>query len=132
MPFIAPFNSMSLRSDGDKILVLDQRKLPDVEEWSDGTEPTAMIALIKSLAVRGAPLIGLAAAASLAVHAHTSKKSDADMRKVAAELREARPTAVNLMVCMDRMTAGEMTPERLSRVFKELYLSTFFFFNFFF
>lgn len=64
--------------------------------------PEAMIKAIQALKVRGAPLIGVAAAWALAQWA----KSDYQASKVetiAHALREARPTAVNLMIAIDRM-----------------------------
>lgn len=112
---------MSLKYEGgDAILVLDQRKLPDVEEWVPARTPAAMIELIQCLAVRGAPLIGIAAAASLALYA-CSGADEASVRRHGALLRESRPTAVNLMVCMDRMMDGAATAERLVATFRELY-----------
>jgi methylthioribose-1-phosphate isomerase len=120
---LSPFSSMSLKYEGgDAVLVLDQRKLPDVEEWVPARTPAAMIELIQCLAVRGAPLIGIAASASLALFACSSAGADeAAVRHQAALLRESRPTAVNLMVCMDRMMAGPATAERLVATFRELY-----------
>ena len=64
------FESLGLKHDGHTLWVLDQTQLPDAEVWLDGSTPEAMIALIQRLAVRGAPLIGVAAAACLATYAH--------------------------------------------------------------
>ena len=91
-----PFESLGLRHDGRSLWVLDQTRLPDEELWLDGSEPTAMIALIQRLAVRGAPLIGVAAAACLGTFAERGA-SAIDYRTTCAALRAARPTAVNLM-----------------------------------
>lgn len=44
-----------------KLQVLDQRKLPDVEDWLDANTPEDMAVYIKQLSVRGAPLIGMCA-----------------------------------------------------------------------
>jgi len=97
-----PFDSLGLRHDGHTLWVLDQTQLPDAEAWLDGSDPEAMIALIKRLAVRGAPLIGVAAAASLATFAQRGANA-AEYAAACAALRAARPTAVNLMWAMDRM-----------------------------
>jgi methylthioribose-1-phosphate isomerase len=59
---------------------------------------------IQRLAVRGAPLIGVAAALSLAAQAEAGASGDL-LRASWVELRQARPTAVNLMAAMDRMGA---------------------------
>ena len=97
-----PFESLGLKHDGRTLWVLDQTQLPDTEAWLDGSSPEAMVALIQRLAVRGAPLIGVAAATCLATFAHRGA-SAADYAKACAALRAARPTAVNLMWAMDRM-----------------------------
>jgi methylthioribose-1-phosphate isomerase len=96
--------SLALRHDGHKLWILDQTLLPDQEVWLEGGDPHVMVQHIKRLAVRGAPLIGVAAALSLAALAETGAPP-AHLREAAARLREARPTAVNLMWAMDRMSA---------------------------
>jgi len=96
-----PFESLGLKHDGRTLWVLDQTQLPDAEIWLDGSDPEAMIALIQRLAVRGAPLIGVAAAASLATFAHRGA-SATEYAAARAALRAARPTAVNPMWAMDR------------------------------
>ena len=106
-----PFESLGLKHDGRTLWVLDQTQLPDAEVWLDGSEPEAMIALIKRLAVRGAPLIGVAAAASVATFASRGA-SASEYASACAALRAARPTAVNLMWAMDRMKdAGDPVAE---------------------
>ncbi|WLT29991.1 S-methyl-5-thioribose-1-phosphate isomerase [Geothrix sp. PMB-07] len=97
-----PFESLGLKHDGRTLWVLDQTQLPDAEVWLDGSEPEAMVALIKRLAVRGAPLIGVAAAACLATFAQRGAGA-VEYAAACAALRAARPTAVNLMWAMDRM-----------------------------
>lgn len=99
-----PLESLALRHDGRTLTVLDQTLLPDREAWVEAGDPGTMVELIRRLAVRGAPLIGVAAALALACHAG-SGAAPADLRRAAAGLRSARPTAVNLMWAMDRMTA---------------------------
>src|SRR5512142_2230427 len=95
--------STALRSDGSRLWILDQTKLPDTEEWLDAGLPETMIHCIQRLAVRGAPLIGVAAALCLARFAEDGADR-AHLREAAAMLREARPTAVNLAWSMDRMS----------------------------
>ena len=94
--------STALRSDGSRLWILDQTLLPDVEEWMDAGTPDAMISHIQRLAVRGAPLIGVAAALCLARYAEDGAGKP-QLREASAMLREARPTAVNLAWAMDRM-----------------------------
>ncbi len=95
---------MSLKSSSDGLEVLDQTELPQREVWIKVGHPDEMISIIKQLKVRGAPLIGVAAALSLA-HYALEEKDASRVRNLAHALREARPTAVNLMNAMDRMLA---------------------------
>jgi methylthioribose-1-phosphate isomerase len=98
----ANLESMALKWDGECLWVLDQTQLPDEEIWLDGSEPRTMAGLIHRLSVRGAPLIGVAAALSYA-WALGSNAGDAALEADWRFLREARPTAVNLAWAMDRM-----------------------------
>ena len=99
-----PMDSMALRHDGRTLRILDQTLLPDREVWLEAGDPAVMIGHIQRLAVRGAPLIGVAAALSLACMAEAGA-APAGLARAAAALRAARPTAVNLMWAMDRMGA---------------------------
>lgn len=96
------FESLGLRTRNDRLLILDQTLLPDREVWLDGGDPAAMAEHIRELRVRGAPLIGVAAAMSVAWFAEHGA-SEGDVRAAAASVRAARPTAVNLMTAIDRM-----------------------------
>lgn len=97
-------NSLALRAAGRRLEILDQTLLPGAERWVTVAGPAHMVALIRQLSVRGAPLIGVAAALSLAAFAESGAGS-VDLRAAAADLRAARPTAVNLMWAMDRLAA---------------------------
>jgi len=94
--------SLALKVEGGRLLVLDQTLLPDAESWLDGSDPDAMVGHLQRLSVRGAPLIGVAAALSLAALSEAGA-DEARLRAAAASLRAARPTAVNLMWALDRM-----------------------------
>ncbi|HEY3401299.1 MAG TPA: S-methyl-5-thioribose-1-phosphate isomerase [Geothrix sp.] len=113
-----PFDSLGLRHDGHTLWVLDQTRLPDAEVWLDGSDPVVMVGLIKRLAVRGAPLIGVAAAASLATFAHRGA-SATEYATACAALRAARPTAVNLMWAMDRMKEATDPVAEAQAIFQE-------------
>lgn len=82
--------------------LLDQTLLPHQEKWLVIENNEQMIEAIKSLRVRGAPLIGVAAGLMVAKLA-VEGCGKADLLKKAQDLYEARPTAVNLMICIDRM-----------------------------
>jgi methylthioribose-1-phosphate isomerase len=94
--------SLGLRYENGKLLVLDQQLLPHEEKWLCCETPDQMVEIIKALKVRGAPLIGVAAALSLG-HYKEQGASEAQLRIAARKLRDSRPTAVNLMTCIDRI-----------------------------
>jgi len=94
--------SLALKVESGRLRVLDQTRLPDEECWLEGADPLEMVGHIQRLSVRGAPLIGVAAALSLACFAQAGA-SEGELREACAALRSARPTAVNLMWAMDRM-----------------------------
>lgn len=106
-PAVNVLDTLALRFDGRTIRILDQTQLPDAEIWLDGTDPDMMVGHIQHLRVRGAPLIGVAAAMTLAVFAERGARASA-VRSAALRLRAARPTAVNLMAAVDRVLARTM------------------------
>jgi methylthioribose-1-phosphate isomerase len=79
---------------------LDQRALPSDEVFVESNTPEAVYDAIRTLAIRGAPLIGVAAAYGVVLGAQSGR----DPAKVAEKLRSARPTAVNLAWACARMT----------------------------
>ncbi len=84
---------------GDHLRLLDQRLLPGEERWIDCRDAAQVTEAIRSLAVRGAPAIGIAAAWGVTMAA----QQGVPLEPVLATLRAARPTAVNLMWALDRM-----------------------------
>lgn len=105
------FDAFSLRfvRGGGGLELLDQRELPDKEVWLDANTPEAMWRHIECLAVRGAPMIGVAAACCLAVLSEGESVSRDEVRRAADHLESARPTAVNLRFCCEaiRVTVQE-------------------------
>lgn len=96
------FTSVCLRSRNGKLEVLDQRHLPHQESWIEIHKVSDMVQAIQSLAIRGAPAIGVAAAWALA-HSAEQGHSHSQLALESKTLRESRPTAVNLMAALDRM-----------------------------
>ncbi len=88
---------------GDRLRVLDQRYLPRTVKFVDCRSAVAVAQATKDMVLRGAPLIGCAAAYGMALAARSNRLKDV----LAAEpvLRRARPTAVNLMHALDHMLA---------------------------
>lgn len=98
------FESLALRYTDGVVSLLDQTLLPHEEKWIDASTLDVMIEAIKSLRVRGAPLIGVAAAFSLAALQRQGFKPD-DLLRAGTRLKDARPTAVNLAAAVDRCLA---------------------------
>lgn len=98
---------------GHQLWALDQTLLPHQELWIESKTPDDMIALIQRLAIRGAPLIGVAAALAIAKFAESDAGPD-EILRAARQLRGARPTAVNLMAAMDRLVLNR-DPNLLSK-----------------
>ena len=93
---------------GGRLLLLDQRLLPHEETFLECESAVQTAEAIRSLAVRGAPLIGVAAAFGLAVEARRVADRapgdlDAALVLAAERLVAARPTAVNLSAAVARM-----------------------------
>jgi methylthioribose-1-phosphate isomerase len=85
---------------GDRLRLLDQRKLPFTEDYIDCRTADEVAQAIRDLVVRGAPAIGISAAWGVVLAAQRGREAvDAAL----PILRAARPTAVNLMWALDRM-----------------------------
>ncbi len=97
----------AVRWEGDRLRLLDQRRLPLEEEWIECLDADDVAQAIRDLVVRGAPAIGIAAAWGVVLAARAAAdRGDAaatGLREAIARLRAARPTAVNLMWALDRM-----------------------------
>jgi methylthioribose-1-phosphate isomerase len=93
--------------DGPKVVLLDQRRLPDEEVELECTSVAEVVDAIRSLAIRGAPAIGVAAGYALALAAERGEDLDA----AAAALAASRPTAVNLVWALEQLR-DEPTPAR--------------------
>lgn len=91
--------------DSGHLLVLDQRRLPAELHWIDCTEVDQVVEAIRSLAVRGAPAIGIAAAYGVVLAAGSAAGDEASLSAAIDRLWAARPTAVNLMWALARQRA---------------------------
>jgi methylthioribose-1-phosphate isomerase len=94
-----------------RVRVLDQRELPGRETWLDITTADQMAAAICGMALRGAPLVGIAAAMGVAVVARRSRECAPGEFRNEVEgaiglLGSTRPTAVNLAWALGRMRAA--------------------------
>ncbi len=99
-----------------RLRFVDQTRLPGEEVWLDVADYHDVAEAIRSLRVRGAPLIGIAAAYGLALAALAAPTDDRDafprsLREAASTLRDTRPTAVNLAWALHRaLAAAEGAP----------------------
>src|SRR5205823_9854042 len=80
--------------------MLDQTRLPNEEHWVEARTYQEAADAIKTMVVRGAPLIGVAAAFGMAMAA---QQSIDELPLAAKMLRATRPTAVNLSWALERM-----------------------------
>ena len=90
--------------DDDAVGIIDQTRLPHAFATRTLTSSDDVLAAIKTMVVRGAPLIGVAGAYGLAL-ALREDASDANLTIAHKRLNAARPTAVNLRWALDRMRA---------------------------
>jgi methylthioribose-1-phosphate isomerase len=92
----------------DGIRMIDQRKLPTVEEYPVFKTHEEVALAIRSMVIRGAPAIGVAAAMGVALGVANSRAEDveqlrAEFDEITRTLWETRPTAVNLFWAIERM-----------------------------
>jgi methylthioribose-1-phosphate isomerase len=95
-----------IRWEGDALALLDQRLLPREVVYRTYSDPAGVAEAIRSMVVRGAPAIGVAAAYGMALALRGAASMDGlrqGLAEAAARLKEARPTAVNLAWAVDRM-----------------------------
>lgn len=96
----------AIRWLGDAVEYVDQRRLPHEELVRRAASADEIESAIKTLAVRGAPCIGVFGAYGVALLRRTIA-DDAAFGAAAARVRNARPTAVNLMWAVDRVLAAQ-------------------------
>ena len=90
------------------ILMLDQRKLPNEENYITCRTPHDVARAIKQMVIRGAPAIGVAAAMGIALGAKQIKSKNKEvffnkLESISTLLAGTRPTAVNLFWAIARM-----------------------------
>src|SRR5215218_7621466 len=117
---------------GDTIVMVDQRKLPGQEIYVRCRTAQEVARAIRTMVIRGAPAIGVAAAMGLALGARRStakgtRQFAVEFQKNCEMLAATRPTAVNLFWAIDRMKrafaegvqAGEYPDEIVARLHRE-------------
>ena len=89
----------------EAVTLIDQRMLPDTPDLLLCNTVDELIHAIRTLAVRGAPAIGVAAAFGVVLSFKTSTTIEEALKRC-EELKNARPTAVNLQWAVERVLAA--------------------------
>ncbi len=108
----------AFRWDGEKLWLLDQRKLPELEEWVALEDHLQTAQAIRDMMVRGAPAIGCVASYGFLMGVRKGE----DPKVVYEVLRNTRPTAYNLFYALDRMMEAYEKGEDLEKVAKDIEL----------
>jgi len=122
----------TIARDNDTVVMIDQRKLPAQEIYVRCRTAAEVAKAIKTMVIRGAPAIGVAAALGIALGMRRStvtgtQKFAAEFYKVCDLMAGTRPTAVNLFWAIDRMkrsfaagvAAGESVDQLKDRLDRE-------------
>lgn len=112
-------NFTTIRWVEDEVEILDQTLLPTLEKYVRLHDYREIVTAIKSLQVRGAPLIGVAAAYAVAMAAMQCRNK-VEFAVAVNDIKSARPTAVNLSWAVERMLityhAFSESPDRNRRL----------------
>lgn len=92
-----------LKWKSGELLILDQRLIPRDEKWISATTHDTVAKAIETLAVRGAPIIGIAAAYGVALAAARPRATKTSVLAAIDRLRGTRPTGYNLFWALERM-----------------------------
>ena len=85
------------------VVMIDQTRLPRETVFVTCRDYLEVAEAIRSMIIRGAPAIGVAAAMGVAIGALKSHDLETDMPLICDTLAKTRPTAVNLFWAIDRM-----------------------------
>src|SRR5213593_1898009 len=115
----------TIARENDQIVMIDQRKLPAVEVYVRCKTGAEVARAIRTMVIRGAPAIGVAAAMGIALGMRKStatgtQKFAADFHKLCEQMAATRPTAVNLFWAIDRVkrcfAAGVQAGESVDQI----------------
>ncbi len=100
----------TIRWQDNAVVMIDQRRLPEEEVYLTCTDYREVVEAIRTLAIRGAPAIGVAAAMAAALGALACSETDLPafqrhFQDICQVIAGARPTAVNLTWAVQRMQA---------------------------
>jgi methylthioribose-1-phosphate isomerase len=125
----------TIAREQDTVVMIDQRKLPSQEVYVRCKSAAEVARAIKTMVIRGAPAIGVAAAMGIAIGVRGSRSSGtqklaAEFYKICELMAATRPTAVNLFWAIERMKqafatgaeAGESVSQIQDRLDREAQL----------
>lgn len=116
-----PYRTIFADPDGVSVQVIDQTRLPFAFELKRLSTLADAALAIRTMVVRGAPLIGVTAAYGLALAMREDPSSEG-LERAVATLAATRPTAINLRWALERVAGNlrQMPPsERFARAFSE-------------
>jgi methylthioribose-1-phosphate isomerase len=115
----------TIAREADAVVMIDQRKLPAEEVYVRCKTAPEVARAIKTMVIRGAPAIGVAAAMGIALGMRRSKATGtqrfaAEFHKICELMASTRPTAVNLFWAIERMrrafAAGAQAGESVEQI----------------
>jgi len=101
--------------EDNQLVLIDQTKLPHELVYYHCKTYKDVIHAIKTMKVRGAPAIGVAAAFGMAL----AELKGVDLEKAGEEIKAARPTAVNLFWAVDRVLKSDNALEEALKMYDE-------------
>jgi len=99
----------------NKLVLIDQTKLPDEIAYFTCNTYEDVIVAIKTMVVRGAPAIGVAAAFGMVLADIHNK----DLKKAGEEIKASRPTAINLFWAVDRILSSKNPQKEALAMYEE-------------
>lgn len=107
----------TIQWEKDKVIMIDQRKLPDEEVYVKCTDFNQVAEAIENMVIRGAPAIGVAAAFGVAIgvmNIDEKTNLDEEFNRIYQRLEKTRPTARNLFWALERMKETFLKNRNLS------------------
>ena len=110
---------------GNKVIILDQTRLPGEEVYLELASYRSVAAAIKEMKIRGAPAIGVAGAYAIAlgaseISAYHVEEFLAQLEVVINNVAATRPTARNLFTSIERMRHASRTSQHTEEIIKAL------------
>ena len=114
----------AIERTGDTVRIIDQTKLPIELVYHTIGDYSELADAIRTLEIRGAPAIGIAAAYGIALAVQQTRETDIDaVARIGEMFKSTRPTAVNLFWAADRMvrTARELCGRTIDEMVSALW-----------